>query len=47
MKFKPLFDYGYSAPLCSVIRLDHEADICTGTNEPGHGYDDDNDLGDL
>ena len=46
MKFNPLCD-GYSSPLCSVIHLDQEADICTGTNTPGHDYDDDNDLGDL
>ena len=37
----------YRTPLCSIIRLDEEADVCVGTNEPGHGYDDDNDLGDL
>ena len=37
----------YLAPYLTLIRLDEEADICAGTNEPGHGYDDDNDLGDL
>ena len=37
----------YLAPYLSVIRMDEEADICAGTNEPGHGYDDDNELGDL
>ncbi len=37
----------YQTPWCSVIRLDEEADVCNGTNEAGHGYDDDNDLGDL
>ena len=37
----------YRAPRCFIIRLDEEADVCVGTNEPGHDYDDDNDLGDL
>ena len=37
----------YRAPRCFIIRLDEEADVCVGTNEPGHDYDDDNYLGDL
>ena len=44
MKFK---DEEYRSPLCSIICLDEEADICIGTNQPGHNYDDDIDLGDL
>lgn len=41
------WDEEYRSPECSIIRLNAEADVCAGTNEPGHGYDDDNDLGDL
>ena len=44
-------DEGYRSPLCSIFRLDEEADICAGTNTPGAGnYDDDdenNDLGNI
>ena len=31
----------YTTPSCTLICLDSEADICTGTNQAGHGYDDD------
>ena len=43
-------DEEYRSPLCSIICLDEEADICVGTNQAGNGYDDDydtNNLGDL
>ena len=42
MIFRPM-EREYRHPLCSIIRLDEEADICAGTNEPGHGYVDDPD----
>ena len=45
-----IFPAGYQPPYLSVIDLRAEADICAGTNEAGHGYDDDdenNNLGDL
>lgn len=41
------WDEEYRSPECSIVRLDAEADVCVGTNEPGHNYDDDNDLGDI
>ena len=37
----------YLAPFLILIRLDEEADVCAGTNEPGHGYNDDINLGDI
>ncbi len=37
----------YTAPSCTLIRLDNEADICTGTNQAGHNYNDDNPLDEL
>ena len=41
-------DEEYRTPLCSIIRLDEEADVCVGTNTPGAGdYDDDEPLGDI
>ena len=47
MIFRPM-EREYMHPLCSIIRLDEEADICAGTNTPGAGdYDDDEDLGDI
>lgn len=50
MTSHPLIDNGYIPPLCSLIYLDAEVDVCygTGTDTPGAGdYDDDNELDDL
>lgn len=47
MVFDQLSEQKYTRPSCALICLDSEADICTGTNKPGSGYNDDNELDDL
>lgn len=41
----------YETPSVSLILLRHEVDVCAGTypgaDQPGPGYNDDNDLGDI
>lgn len=49
MTSHPLIDNGYIPPLCSLIYLDAETNVCYGTDSPGAGYidDDDDPLQDL
>lgn len=49
MVFNHLPHESYTAPSCTLIILDTEADICYGdsTNTAGNGYNDDNELDDL
>lgn len=47
MTSHPLTDNGYIPPLCSLIYLDAETNVCYGTDTPGHDYEPGINLGDL